>query len=63
MAKYLIVTEWAGYSRGVATYEVEANSEEEARMDYWDDDNPCTKSVVRDDTEQEIQSIILLEDK
>lgn len=53
MARFEVTTEWSGYSRGRSTYIVEAESEEDARDIYWEDD-PVKRNVVRDDTEQEV---------
>lgn len=56
MPKYEIGTVWSGYSRGVSTYIVEADSEEEAR-ELWYKGEKTHNEVVRDDRETEIQSI------
>lgn len=53
MNKYKVRVDWAGYSRGVATYEVYADSEKDARDSYWDG-SLIHRDVVRDDTEDEI---------
>ncbi len=49
---YRVHTEWQGYSRGTAIWEVEADSPDEAREFYYDGDL-VTRNVVRDDTESE----------
>ena len=59
MNKYRVITEWSGYSRGKAEYTVEANSEEEAKELFWENE-PDSKKTVRDDTESEVESVDLL---
>ncbi len=59
MNKYRVITEWGGYSRGKAEYIVEANSEEEAKELFWENE-PDSKETVRDDTESEVESVDLL---
>lgn len=59
MPKFEIKTEWYGYSRGLSTYVVEAESEQEAR-DNWYGGERTKHVVVRDDTENEIQSVVAL---
>lgn len=56
MPKYEIEIMWHGYSRGVSTYVVEAESEEAAR-ELWHEGDCTERIVVRDDTEKEIESI------
>ncbi|MFH1428840.1 MAG: hypothetical protein ABIH39_03750 [Candidatus Margulisiibacteriota bacterium] len=56
MAKFEIKTVWSGYSRGVSTYIIEANNEEEARELFYEGER-TEHEVVRDDTESEIESI------
>lgn len=56
MKDYLVVTKWEGYSRGHATYSISADSPEEARELYYDGDE-IDRSVVRDDTEEEVESV------
>ena len=50
MATYIVNVDWSGYSRGVAAYRVEADSEEEARERYLEGEELFCE-VVRDDTE------------
>ena len=54
--KYKIELDWSGYSRGFSVYEVEAESEDEAR-ESWYEGKRTHHEVVRDDTEKEISSI------
>ena len=56
MNKYEVKTEWSGYSRGKATYIVEANSKEEAR-ELWYEGEEVDKDTVRDDCESEVESV------
>ncbi len=56
MAKFQIITEWSGYSRGTAIYLVEAKNEDEAR-ENWCEGKEIAREVVRDDTETEIESV------
>ena len=56
MPKFEIKTEWGGYSRGTATYIVEADNEAEAK-ELWYRGEQIQHEVVRDDTENEIQSV------
>ena len=57
---YIVNVDWAGYSRGIAAYEVEAESEEEAREDYLCG-NLIFKETIRDDTDKEIDFVELEE--
>lgn len=50
MPKFLVTRDWSGYSRGYTTYEVEAESAEEARDNYYSGEQ-VEHEVVRDDTE------------
>ena len=56
MRKYKVNITWSGYSRGESTYIIKADSEDEARELYYEGDR-VTHSVVRDDTENEIETI------
>jgi len=56
MKKFLVTTEWSGYSRGTATYEVEAETADEARELLFEG-KQINREVVRDDTESEIESV------
>ncbi len=59
--KYKVEVEWSGYSRGVATYLINAESEDEARECYYEGER-VKHQVVRDDTEGEVQSVNIEED-
>ncbi|KKL78114.1 hypothetical protein LCGC14_2028090 [marine sediment metagenome] len=54
--KFKIKTEWSGYSRGTSIYIVEADNEAEAK-ELWYRGERIQHEVVRDDTENEIQSV------
>jgi len=56
MTKFNVEVEWSGYSRGTALWEVEAESEEDARENYYEGKR-IQREIVRDDTEEEILSI------
>lgn len=56
MPKFEIKTEWSGYSRGTSTYIVEADNKTEAEK-LWYRGEQIQHEVVRDDTENEIQSV------
>ena len=60
MKTFIVETEWAGYSRGNATYEVEANSAEEAEQE-WDMWAERSRNVVRNDQEEEVTSVSIKE--
>jgi len=53
---YRVTVEWSGYSRGTATYLVDAETEQDARENYREYDS-VTKQTVRDDTEGEVSSV------
>ena len=50
MAKFEVHVEWAGYSRGVKVLEVEAETEADARENFWNG-KEIDRTVIRDDTE------------
>jgi hypothetical protein len=54
--RYLITTQFSGYSRGNATFTVDADSEEEAR-ELWFEGVQETFDVIRDDREYEILAV------
>jgi len=56
MPIYEVKCQWSGYSRGLSTYRVEADSEEEAKELWWEGDRIYHR-VVRDDTENEVESV------
>ena len=59
MAKYRVDIEWSGYSRGVSSYEVEAESAEEAGDNYYEGE--CTSEItVRDDRDSDVSKVTLL---
>lgn len=62
MSKYIVRTEFSGYSRGDAYHIVEADSEAEA-MENWYEGTESDRMVVRDDTEHEPVSVELIEEK
>ena len=49
---YVVEVEWSGYSRGYSTYEVEAESKEDA-MENYDYGREIHREIRRDDTESE----------
>lgn len=53
MPTYIVNVDWSGYSRGVTTYSVEADSEEEARDNYYLYGEEISHEVIRDDTEKD----------
>ncbi|AUR93176.1 coil containing protein [Vibrio phage 1.184.A._10N.286.49.A5] len=55
--KYQVRVEWSGYSRGYSVYEVEAESEDEAKEICYEGDK-LEHVVVRDDTESQEVNII-----
>ena len=61
MAEFIVKTNWEGYSRGVAEWVVEADSEEEAREIYYEG-QLLSKMTIRDDTTDEIKSVEKLEE-
>ena len=60
MNTYVINVEWAGYSRGTATYIVDARDEDQAKEIYLDDGDRTEHCVVRDDTEGKVVGIKLI---
>jgi hypothetical protein len=54
---FKVQVEWSGYSRGYSVYEVEAESEEQAKEMYYEG-NRIEREVVRDDTETAEVNII-----
>jgi hypothetical protein len=56
MKKFEVTTNWAGYSRGYAVYEVEAENEEAAKS-LWYEGLEIERETIRDDTESEISSV------
>ncbi len=59
MNKYLVEVEWSGYSRGYASYEVDAENEEAASKDYMSG-KETERDVVRDYTEKEDSAVSLV---
>jgi len=62
MTKYIVKAEWAGYSRGDATWLVEADTPEEAE-EYFYEGTLLTKKTIRDDTESEALSVKIANDE
>lgn len=58
MPTYIVNVDWSGYSRGVAAYRVEADSEEEARERYYEGEE-LFREVVRDDTESDVSEVYI----
>ena len=59
---YDVETEWSGYSRGYSVHRVEAESEQEAKENWWDGKR-IAHETVRDDTEmQEVVSVSIVYD-
>lgn len=56
MTKYIVETEWSGYSRGAESFEVEADSAEQAK-EYWYTGKSLGRYTMRDDTEHEVESV------
>lgn len=56
MKKFIVETVWSGYCRGVAKYEVEAETAEEAE-ENWYDGVEIERYVVRDDTESDVVEV------
>ncbi len=52
MKKFKVKFDWSGYSRGYAVYEVEAETEEEAKETFYEG-KEIERVVVRDDTERD----------
>mgnify|MGYP006405636815 CR=1 FL=1 len=59
MAKYTVSVSWEGYSRGISTYIVEADSEEQAK-ENWDCGYEDFRETHRDDTDCEVESAELI---
>lgn len=58
MPTYIVNVNWSGYSRGVAAYSVEADSEEEARDNYFNGEELFRK-VVRDDIGSDVEEVYI----
>lgn len=56
MTKYLVETEWSGYSRGISSYEVEADNPEEAE-ELWYEGKMIHNITVRDDRENDVTCV------
>ena len=59
MSKYYVKYGWSGYSRGTAVREIEADSPEEAEK-LWYKGKLISNKVVRDDTELDIDTDIVV---
>lgn len=59
MKSYNVKVEWSGYSRGVAEYCVEAESEEDAE-ENWMCGELVNSTTIRDDTE--VQDVLNVEE-
>lgn len=53
MKKFIVETVWSGYCRGVAKYEVEAETAEEAEENWWKG-KEIDRDIIRDDTDKEV---------
>lgn len=53
MKKFIVDLEFSGYSRGTVSYEVEAETAEEAEDNWWTGKEIC-RDIIRDDTEKEV---------
>ena len=62
MPKYLVHTTWSGYSRGIATYLVEADNEEAAKEGWWSGEK-CYRTTQRRDTEHEVDEVEIFNDQ
>lgn len=56
MPKYLVNTTWSGYSRGIAQFEVEAESAEEAR-ELWMEGECTDKDTFREYIDHEVDDV------
>jgi hypothetical protein len=61
MAKYQVTVDWSGYSRGCSIWEVEAESEDDAR-ENWYCGEEIERDTIRDDTEGEVSEIVELDE-
>jgi len=61
MKRYRVQTEWSGYSRGLATFEVEAECESDAGIDFHY--GIISQDTIRDDTEHEVVSVTEITDE
>jgi len=61
MAKYNVYMSWEGYSRGISTYIVEADSEEEAK-ENWNCGYEVYRETHMDGTDCEVESAELIEE-
>ena len=59
MKSYDVKVEWSGYSRGIATYRIDAESEEEAK-ELFIEGELRDRVTMRDDTE--VQDVIKIEE-
>jgi len=62
MKEYEIKVEVSGYCRGVKVFRIKANSEEEAKEIYYDG-KVISDEIHRDDREQDILDITIVEEK
>jgi len=59
MQTFRVYVNWSGYSRGKSVYDVKANDIDEAR-ETWYEGYRISHTVVRDDTEAEIEEILVI---
>ena len=59
MQTFRVYVNWSGYSRGKSVYDVKANDIDEAR-EIWYEGFRISHTVVRDDTEAEIEEILVI---
>jgi len=53
MKKFIVDLEFSGYSRGTVSYEVEAETAEEAEENWWKG-KEIDRDIIRDDTDKEV---------
>jgi hypothetical protein len=58
---YHVEIEWSGYCRGTAVWEIAAENEDEAK-ENWCEGIEMDRELVREDIENEIVYVELLED-
>ena len=61
MKKFKVEVLYYGYSRGIDTYEIEAENEHDAKELVWET-NPVNSREQRNDQEREVQSVTEIQD-
>ncbi len=62
MPKFSVAIEFTRYSRGYEVYEVEAETEEQAKDDYWSGEL-IDQHASRDDWDREVSEITLIKEE